>query len=73
MLRTLRCLGCKSRISLWSCSTRCGRGLLDFALLQVVHIHMDAVCVKVSFKLMYCGGNYTLSQHACSHHRGGCS
>jgi hypothetical protein len=36
---------------------RCNRGLLDFALLQVVHIHMDTICVKVSFKLMNCGGN----------------
>jgi hypothetical protein len=73
MLRTLRCPGYRSCISLWSYSMRCGRDLLDFALLQVVHIHMDAVCVKVSFKLMCCGGNYTLSQHACSHHRGCCS
>jgi hypothetical protein len=73
ILRTLRCLGCRSCISLYSSSVRYSRGLLDFTLLEVVHIHMDAVCVKVSFKLMCCGGNSTFSELACGHHRGRCS
>lgn len=31
--------------------------VLDFALLEVVHVNVDAICVSVSFELRYCGGN----------------
>jgi hypothetical protein len=32
-------------------------GILDFALLEVVHVDVDTICVLVSFELLCCGGN----------------
>lgn len=31
--------------------------ILDFALLEVVHVDVDAICASVSFELRSCGGN----------------
>lgn len=46
----------------------CQQDLLDLALFEVVHIDMDAICARVSFRLGASSGKqHTFSQHAGGH------